>query len=189
MLLSNIWVSMKCQEIIEVGKTLDLITDASFVAVVIVAKSWLTPCDPVDCRVLVFIISWSLLKLMSIESMILSNNLILYRPSLLFPSVFPSIRVFSNELALGIRWPKYWSKDSVSVLPKNIQGWFLYDWLISSPWNPKDSQVSSLAQFKSINSLALSLLYGPALTSVHDCWTNHSFDKMDLCQQSDVSAF
>ena len=56
-----------------------------------------------------FTISWSLLKLMSIESLMLSNQLILCHPLLLLPSIFPSTRVFSNELALCIRWPKYWS--------------------------------------------------------------------------------
>ena len=77
---------------------------------------------------------------------------------------------------------------SASVLPMNIQGLFLLGWtgLISL----RDSQESSLApQFKGINSLALSLLYGPTLTSIHDYWKNHSFDYMDLCRQSDVSAF
>ena len=70
----------------------------------------------------------------------------------------------------------------------NIQGLFLLGWtgLISL----RDSQESSLApQFKGINSLALSLLYGPTLTSVHDYWKNHSFNHMNLCQQSNVSAF
>ena len=68
-------------------------------------------------------ISWCLLKLMSDESVMLSNHLI---PCylLLPPSSFPSIRVFSNESALRIRWPKYWSFSSVSVLPMTIQGWF-----------------------------------------------------------------
>ena len=62
--------------------------------------------------------------------------------------------------------------------------------LIGSPCSPKDSQESSPAlQFESIKFSALSLLYGPTLTSVHDYWKNHSFDYMDLCQQSDVSAF
>ena len=56
-----------------------------------------------------FTISWSLLKLMSIELMMLSNHLILCRPLFLLPSVFPNIRVFSNESALHISWPKYWS--------------------------------------------------------------------------------
>ena len=71
-----------------------------------------------------FTISWSLLTLMSIESMMPSNHLILCCHLLLLFSIIPSIRVFSNELGLCIRWPKYWSVSfSASVLPKNIQGW------------------------------------------------------------------
>ena len=62
--------------------------------------------------------SWSLLKLMSIESVMPSNHLILCRPLLLTPSIFPSIRVFSNELVLRTRWPKYWS-FSFSISPSN----------------------------------------------------------------------
>ena len=65
-----------------------------------------------------FIISWTLLKLMSIESVIPSNHLILCRFLLLLPSIFPSIRVFSNESALHIRWPKDWS-FSFSISPSN----------------------------------------------------------------------
>jgi len=65
-----------------------------------------------------FTVSWSLLKLMSIVSMIPSNYLILCHRFLLLPSIFPSIRVFSNELALCIRWPKYWS-FSFSISPSN----------------------------------------------------------------------
>ena len=61
-------------------------------------------------------VSWSLLKLMSNESVMLSNHLILCHPLLLLPSIFPSIRVFSNESALRIRWPKYWS---FSISPSN----------------------------------------------------------------------
>ena len=65
-----------------------------------------------------FIISWSLIKLMSIESVIPSNHLILSHPLLLLISIFPSIRVFSNELALCIRWPEYWSFSS-SISPSS----------------------------------------------------------------------
>ena len=65
-----------------------------------------------------FTISWSLLKLMSIESVMPSSHLILCRPFLLLPSVFPSIRVFSKESALRIRWPKYWSLN-FSISPSN----------------------------------------------------------------------
>ena len=78
----------------------------------LVTQSCPTLCDPTDWvhqASLSFTISQSLLKLMSIESVMLSNHLILYHPLLFPPSIFPSIRVFSNESALHIRWPKYWS--------------------------------------------------------------------------------
>ena len=77
-----------------------------------VTQLCLTLCGPVDCSTpasLSFIISWSLFKLVSIGSVIPSNHLLLFHPFLLLPSIFPSIRVFSNDLALHIRWPKYWS--------------------------------------------------------------------------------
>ena len=74
--------------------------------------------------------SRSLLKLMSIESVMPSNHLILCRPLLLLPSIFPSIRVLSNDLVLLIRWPKYWS-FSFSISPSNE-----YSGLISKPVNP-----------------------------------------------------
>ena len=78
---------------------------------------------------------------------------------------------------------------SVSVLPMNIQGSFPLGWTDLISLQSRDSQESSPApQFESINSLALSLLYGPTLISVHDHWRNHSFDYMDLCCQSDGSA-
>ena len=132
-----------------------------------------------------FTISWSLLKLMSFESMMPSNHLILCHSLLLQPSIFPNIRVFSNESDLHIRWPNYWSL-SFSISPSNM-----YSEFISFRTHcPRDSQESSPApQFESINSLALCLVYGPALTSVQDYWKNQSFDYTDLCQQSDVSAF
>ena len=100
-------------------------------------------------------LSQCLLKLMSIELVMPSNHLILCCPLLLLPSIFPSIRVFSNESALRIRWVKYWSFSFRSVLPMNIQ-----DWLpLGSPCSPRDSQESSPApQFESIVSLLLSLL-------------------------------
>ena len=68
--------------------------------------------------------SRSLPKLMSIESVMPSKHLILCHPLLLLPSIFPSIKAFSDKSALHIRWPKYWSFTSASVLPVNIQGWF-----------------------------------------------------------------
>ena len=67
---------------------------------------------------------------------------------------------------------------------------FLYDGLVGSPCSPRDSQESSpTPQFKNINSLALSFLYSPTLTSIHHHWKNHSFDEMDLCWQTNMSAF
>ena len=72
--------------------------------------------------------SWSLLELMSIESVMPTNHLILCHPLLLLPSIFPSIWIFSNESALHIRWPKYWVSASASVIPMNIQDWFPLGW-------------------------------------------------------------
>ena len=142
-------------------------------------------CDPWNTAhqaSLSFIISQSLLKLMSVELMMPSNHLILCHPLLLLPSIFSSIRGFSNESALCIRWPKYWS-FSISPSSEYSGLIFLQDWLVWSPCSPRDSQESSPASFKSINSSALSLLYSPTLTSVQDYWKNHTFDYMDLCQQ------
>ena len=78
-----------------------------------------------------FIISWSLLKFISIESVMPPNHLILCHPLLLLPSIFPSIRVFSDESALCIRWPKYWSFSFI-ISPSNEYSWlisFRIDWL------------------------------------------------------------
>ena len=90
------------------------------------SRVWLfaTPWATAHKASLSFIIFWSLLKLMSFEMMMPSNHLILCRPLLLLLLIFPSIRVFSNESALSIRWSKYWNFSSASVLPVNIQGWF-----------------------------------------------------------------
>ena len=127
---------------------------------------------------------------MSIESAMLSNHLILCHPLLLLPLIFPSIRVFSNESVLHIRWPKYWS-FSFSISPSNE-----YSGLTSfgTDWFDRLAVQGALKslpapQFESINSLRVSLLYGPTLTSIHDYWNNQSFDYMDLCWQSDISAF
>ena len=87
----------------------------------LVTKSCLTLCDPMDCSTqgfLSFIISLSLLKLMSTVSVMPSNQLILCHPLILLSSIFPSIWVFSNDSALRIRWPKYWS-FSFSISPPN----------------------------------------------------------------------
>ena len=93
-----------------------------------VAKSHLNLRDPLDCSTnqvsLSFTISQSLLKFMSIESVMSSKHLILCHPLLLLPSIFPGIRVFSSESALHIRWPKYGASASALILPMNIQDWF-----------------------------------------------------------------
>ena len=139
-----------------------------------------TPWTAAHQASLSFIISQSLLKLMSMESVLVSNHLILCCPLLLWPSIFDSIRVFSSESALGIKWPKYWN-FTITVSPSNE-----YSGLISfrSDWFDLLTVQGTLespptSQFRSINSLACSL-YGPAVTSVHDYWKNHSFNYMDL---------
>ena len=135
--------------------------------------------------------SQRLLKLMTIESVMPFNHLILCRPLLLQPSIFPSIRVFSNESALHIRWPKYWS-FSFHISPSmNIQDWFplgLTGWI-------------------SLQSKGLSRVFSNPTVQKHrffsiqpSLWSNshihtwllektHSFDSMDHCWQNDVSAF
>ena len=118
---------------------------------------------------LCFTISWSLLRSMSSELVILSNHLILCCPLLLLPSMFPNIRMFSSELAVYIRWPKCW-RFSFSISPSNEQsGLISLELTVGSPCSPRDSQESSpTPQFKSINSSALSFLYGPTLSSIHN---------------------
>ena len=94
------------------------------------------------------------------------------------PSIFPRIRVFSNESALCIRWPKYWS-FSFNISPTNEHSRtdLLWNGLVGSPCSPRDSQESSpTLQFKSINSAVLSFLYSPTLTSIEGYWKNHSLD-------------
>ena len=120
--------------------------------------------------------SWSLLRLMSIQLVMPSNHLILCCPLFLLLSIFPSIRVFPNESVLCMRWPKYWS-FSFSISPSNEYSGlisFRMDWL---DLLARDSQESyPTPQLKSNNSSALSFLYSPTLTSIHDYWINHSFN-------------
>ena len=132
---------------------------------------------------LTFTISQSLFKLMSIESVMPSSHLILCHPLLLLPPVPRSIRVFSSKSTLHMRWPKYWSFSfNISPSKETPSTDFLQNGLVGSPCTPRDSQESSpTPQFKSINSSALSFLYSPTLTSIHDHWKNHSLDQMDLC--------
>ena len=119
--------------------------------------------------------SRSLPKLMSIESVMPSNHLILCHPLLLLPSIFPSIRVFSNELALHNRWPKYWS---FSISPSNEYSGlisFRMDWL---DLLAIQGTLNSLLQHHSSKASILqhSAFFIVQLTSIHDYWKNHSFD-------------
>ena len=114
-------------------------------------RLFVTPWTSARQGSLSFTISWSLLKLRFVESVMPSNHLILCHPLLLLPSVFPSIRVFSNESALCIRWPKHWSFSFSSSPSNEYSGLisFRIDWFAS----PRDSQESSpVPQFKSIDS-------------------------------------
>jgi len=128
--------------------------------------------------------SRSSLKLTSIESVMPSRHLILYRTLLLLPLIPPSIRVFSNESTLRMRWPKYWS-FSFSIIPSKEQPGLIsldisctdQNGLVGSPCSPRHSQESSpTSQFKIINSLALSFLHSSTFISIHDYWKNHSLD-------------
>ena len=108
-------------------------------------------------------------RLTSIKSVMPSSHLILCRPLLLLPPIPPSNRGFSNESTLCMRWPKYWSFSSSIIPSKEGTGWISLQ--------SKDSQESSpTPQFKSINSLVLSFLHSPTLTSIHDHWKNHRLD-------------
>ena len=117
-----------------------------------------------------------LLKLMSIESVMPSKHLILCLPLLLLPSIFPSIRVFSNELTLHIRCPKYWS-FSFSISPSNEHPGLIFrmDWLdLLAVQGALKSLLQHHSSKASILS-ALSFLYSPTLTFIHDYWKKHSF--------------
>ena len=138
-----------------------------------------------------FVTSQSLLKLMSIESVIPSNHLILCCFLLLLPSIFPSIRLFANESILHIRWPKYWS-FSFSISPsKEHSGLisFRMDWLdllaVQGTLKSLLQHHSSKASILQCSAFIIVQLTHPYVTT----GKNHSFDLMDLCQQSNVSAF
>ena len=137
----------------------------------------LTPWTVAHQASLSFTISWSSFKLMPIESVMPPNHLILYRPLLLPPSIFPSIRVFSNESVLRIKWPKYWHFSfNISTSNKYLgRIFFRMDWL-NLPESKGLLRVFSNITVQKHHSSALSFLYSPTLTSVHDCWKNQSFD-------------
>ena len=139
---------------------------------------FVTPWTAAGQTSLFFIISQSSLIFMSTESVMPSHHLILCHPLVLLPSIFLSIRVFSNELALfesdgqSIR-----ASALASVFPMNTQGWFPLGLMGSvSLLSMGLKQSSPTPQFENLNSLALSLPYSQTLTSIHDYWKNHSFD-------------
>ena len=134
--------------------------------------------------------SQSLPRFISIESVMPSCYMILWCPVLLLPSIFPSIRVFSSESAVSISGQIIGASASESILLMTIQGWFplgLTD--LISLLSKRLSRVFSSSTVQKHQFFGVSLLYGPILTSIHDYWKNHSFDYMNLCWQSDISAF
>ena len=153
---------------------------------------FVTPWTAASQASLSLTISQSLLKFMSIASVMLSSHLTLWSSFLLLPSIFPNIRVFSNELAVHIRWPKYWS-FSFSISPSNEYSGlisFRIDWfdLVAVQGTLKSllkhhSSKSSILQCSAFLMVQLSHPY------MNDYRKNHTFDYMNLCQQSNVSAF
>ena len=138
-----------------------------------------------------FTISWSLLKLMSIEWVTPSNHLILCCPVLLLPSIFPSVRIFPNESALHIRWPEYWC-FSFSLSPSSEYSEFIsfrIDWLnllaVQGILNGLFQHHNSKASILWHSAFFMIQLSHPNMTT----GKNHNFDYMNHCQQSDVSAF
>ena len=147
-----------------------------------------TPWTAAGQTSLSFTISWSLLKLMSIQSMMPSNHLILCHPLLLLPSIFPSIRVFSSESVLPITWPKYWSFSFSSSPSDEHSG------LISFRINQLDllavqGTLKSLLQHHSSKASILQCSVFFMVQLSHPYMTtgkNHTFDSTDLCWQSNV---
>ena len=153
----------------------------SFSSVQSLSCVWLlaTPWTAAHQVSLSFTNSRNLLKVMPIKSMMPSNHLILCHPLLLLSSIVPSIRVFSSESVLRMRWPKYWS-FSFSLSPSNEYSElisFRTDWLdLLAVQGTLKSPLHYHHHFKSISSSELSFLYSPTLTSVYDYQKKHSFD-------------
>ena len=126
----------------------------------------------------------SLLKLMSVELVMPSNHLTICHPHLLLPSIIPSIRVFSNESALCIRWPKYWS-FSLSISPSNEYSGlisFRIDWFdLLTVQGTLNSLLQHYISETSVLQLSVFFMVQTG-TSVRDYWKNHSFNYMDLDQ-------
>ena len=153
----------------------------------------LTLCDPMDCSMPGFPVHHQHLELAQThahESVMPSNYLILCRHLLFLSSIFPHVRVFSNESTLHMRWPKYWS-FSFSISPSNEHPGLIsirIDWLHLIA---VQGTLKSLLQHHSSKASILrhSAFHSPTLTSIHDRRKNHSLDQTDLCWQSNVSAF
>ena len=155
----------------------------------LLAPPWITACQ----ASLSITNSQSSPKLMSIESVMPSSPLNLSHPLLLLPPTPPSIRVFSNESTLRTRWPKYWSFSFTISPSKEHPGLisFRMDWVdllavqgtLKSLLQHHSSKASSILQRSTFFTIQLSH------PSIHDHWRNHSLDQMDLCWQSNVSAF
>ena len=122
-------------------------------------------------------VSRSLLKLISIESVMPSSHFILCRPLLLCPQSLPASESFPMNQLFASGGQSIGVSALASVLPKNAQDRYALEWAGWISCSPRDSQESSpTPQFKSINSSVLSYLHSPTLTSTHDHWKNHSFD-------------
>ena len=134
--------------------------------------------------------SKSLFKLLSIESVMPSNHLILCRPLLLLSSIFPSNKVFSNESALHNRWPKNWS-FSFSNSSSNEHSWLISFRIDRLDLLAVQRTLKSLLQCHNSKAsiLQCSAFFMVLLLNPHNYWKNHSFDYMDLCRQRNVSAF
>ena len=163
------FTSLDCYRILSLLRSIAFNDLYSFIPTLIVnniqfssvAQSCSTLCIPTDCS-----------KLMSIESVMLSNQLFFCHPLLLLLSIFPNIRVFSNESVLHIRWPKYWIFSFSSGPSNEYSGLvsFRIDWLDLLALLKESQESSPAPQFKSINSSALSFLYSPTFTCIHDYW-------------------
>ena len=161
----------------------------------LIAQSCLTLCSPINYSTPGFPLLHHVPELAEAHVHWVSNTIQPSHPPLSLPSL-PAFNV--SQYHNLFQWVSS-SHQMAKVLKFQLQHqsfqWlfsvdFLKDWVVWYPCCQRDSQESSAApQFKSINSLALSLLYGPTLTSIHDYWKNHSFDYTDLCWHSNVSAF
>ena len=177
--LANPWYPYR------LGGETGTIIQPSFLRIVVQSLScvqlFVTPWTGTCQASLSFTISWSLPKLMFIELVMPSNHLILCCPLLLLPSIFPRIRVFSSELAVRIRWSKYWS---FSISPSNEYSGLIFFRIDGFDLLAVQGTLKSLLEhqkLKIISSSELSLFYFPALTSLHDYWKNHNFYQSNPC--------